>query len=91
MLAKITQARAVRQLFGGMQGEQLTRVPRGFDPSHPAADLLRYKQFLLYAELAPELATTPALFEELVKRFRAMTPFLNFLNAPLAAGKHPAA
>jgi uncharacterized protein (DUF2461 family) len=84
---KITQARAVRQLFGGMQGEQLTRVPKGFAAGHPAEDLLRYKQFLLYVELAPELATTPELFGELVKHFRAMTPFLDFLNAPLAARK----
>ena len=84
---KITQARAVRQLFGGMQGEQLTRVPKGFDARHPAADLLRYKQFLLYVELAPELATTPALFPELVKHFRALTPFLDFLNTPLGERK----
>lgn len=84
---KITQARAVRQLFGGMQGEQLTRVPKGFAAGHPAEDLLRYKQFLLYVELAPELATTSELFGELVKHFRVMTPFLNFLNAPLAARK----
>ena len=87
---QITQARAVRQLFAGMQGEQLTRVPKGFAAGHPAADLLRYKQFLLYVELAPELATTSALFRELVKHFRAMTPFLDFLNAPLAARKPPA-
>jgi hypothetical protein len=37
--------------------------------------------------LEPDLATKPALYSEIVKRFRAMTPFLRFLTAPLAAAK----
>ena len=43
----------MKKLFGEMQGEQLTRVPKGFTPDHPAADLVRYKQFLLWTELPP--------------------------------------
>jgi hypothetical protein len=31
--------------------------------------------------------TTPQLFPELEKRFRAIAPFLDFLNAPLMAMK----
>ncbi|HJT87557.1 MAG TPA: DUF2461 domain-containing protein [Bryobacteraceae bacterium] len=82
---KILAARAVRQLFGEMQGEQLSRVPKGFAADHPAADLLRFKQFLLYIELEPDLATSPALYGEIVQRFRAMKPFMDFLTAPAAA------
>ncbi len=29
------------------------------------------------------VATTPKLFAEVLKRFRAMAPFIEFLNAPL--------
>jgi uncharacterized protein (TIGR02453 family) len=76
--------RGLRKLLGEMQGEQLTRVPKGFCAEHPAADLLRHKQFLFYVLLDPSLATTPKLESEVVKRFRAMMPFLEFLNAPLA-------
>ena len=47
----------MKKLFGEMQGEQLTRVPKGFAPDHPAADLVRYKQFLLWAELPADVAT----------------------------------
>jgi uncharacterized protein (DUF2461 family) len=74
-------------LFGQVQGAQLSRVPKGFEATHPAADLLRFKQFLLYVELPPELAAGPELSGEIVKRFRAMRPFLEFLNAPLAEQK----
>jgi uncharacterized protein (TIGR02453 family) len=84
-LRKILKARAVKELLGEMQGEQLARVPKGFCAEHPAADLLRFKRFILYVELPAGLATTPDFFGEIVKRFRAMQPFLDFLTAPLAS------
>ncbi len=87
---RIASSSAIRRLFGAMQGEQLSRVPKGFPPDHPAADLLRHKQYLLFTTLDPSIVTTPKLFTELEKRFRAMTPFLDFLNAPLAASKRRA-
>jgi uncharacterized protein (TIGR02453 family) len=80
---KIAAGRAVRRLFTAVQGEQLTRVPKGYPCGHPAGDLLRLKQYLLYVVLPPDLATTPTLYTEVVKHFRAMTPFVEFLNAPL--------
>ena len=80
---KIVAARTVRQLFGELQGEQLTRVPKGFDRDHPAADLLKFKQYLVHVELSPDLATTAGLYPEVVKHFRAAMPLLEFLNAPL--------
>jgi uncharacterized protein (TIGR02453 family) len=82
--------RALRRLLGEMQGEQLSRPPKGYLPDHPAADLLRYKQFLFWTLLDPAVAATPKLEGEIVKRFRALTPFLEFLNAPLAKTKHAA-
>jgi uncharacterized protein (TIGR02453 family) len=84
---KILGVAAVRRLLGDMQGEQLTRLPKGYAPEHPSADLLRFKQFLLYVELAPDAAVTPKIYDEVVTRFRALTPFLEFLNAPLPRRK----
>ncbi|MEO8596194.1 MAG: DUF2461 domain-containing protein [Candidatus Solibacter sp.] len=80
---KIVGARAVKQLFGEVQGERLTRNPKGFACDHPAGDLLRLKQCYLYAVLPPEMATTPALSTEIVKHLKVMTPFVEFLNASL--------
>jgi uncharacterized protein (TIGR02453 family) len=80
---KLAASSAIQRLFGAMQGEQLSRVPKGFRADHPAADLLRFKQFLWFTTLDAAIVTTPKLFTELEKRFRALTPFLEFLNAPL--------
>jgi uncharacterized protein (TIGR02453 family) len=86
---KILAAKQVRSLLGDVHGDQLTRVPKGFIAEDPAADLLRYKQLYLYIELPPDLATSMSLEKEIVTRFKAMTPFLEFLNAPLPKEKKP--
>ena len=80
---RIAAASPVKRLFGAVQGEQLARLPKGFSTDHPAADLLRFKQYLLFTTLDPAVVTTPKLLPELEKRFRAIAPFLDFLNAPL--------
>ena len=80
----ILSTQRVRKLLGGLKGEQLSRVPRGFPADHSAADLLRYKYYILYKELPPSLATSPALFKQIVERFRVMVPFLRFLTESLA-------
>jgi uncharacterized protein (TIGR02453 family) len=84
-LRRIVKTPSIRRLLGELHGEQLSRTPKGFPADHPAADLLRFKMYLLYVELPAELARTAAIHSEIVKRFRAMAPFLNFLNTPLLA------
>jgi uncharacterized protein (TIGR02453 family) len=86
-LRRILARPQVRSLLGELQGDKLARVPKGFPTDHPAADLLRFKQFLLYVELPPSLATSPQLYAAIADRFRAMTPFLRFLGAPLPKEK----
>jgi uncharacterized protein (TIGR02453 family) len=80
---KLVSAVKFKTLVGELQGEELTRVPKGFAPEHPAAHLLRKKQFYFSVTLASDLVTTPAAYTELVKRFKAMAPAVEFLNTPL--------
>jgi uncharacterized protein (TIGR02453 family) len=86
---KLIRSRAVRELYGELHGEQLTRPPKGFAPEHPAADLVRYKQLFYYEELAPELATSRELQPTIVRHLRAIAPFVRFLNSPLQSRKKP--
>lgn len=72
------------KLWGKLQGSELTRLPKGFAPGHPADDLLRMKQWLYFVELDLKLATTPKLLPELIKRFKSVAPVVRMLNAPLA-------
>jgi uncharacterized protein (TIGR02453 family) len=81
------QTRKVGKLLGELKGEKLSRVPKGFDPEHPAAELLKHKRWVLYTELDPALATGPKLLGEIVTRIEAMAPFVEYLNRPLLERK----
>jgi uncharacterized protein (TIGR02453 family) len=80
---KLLQSKPLGKLLGELHGEQLSRVPKGFAADHPAADLLRYKQFFFYIELPPDLATSRTMQGEIRRRFEAITPLVDFLNAAL--------
>jgi uncharacterized protein (TIGR02453 family) len=81
---RLLRNRRLQTHLGELWGEQLSRAPKGFSPEHPALDLLRYKQWLVYKTLDPALATAPELLDEIALRFRLMTPLVEFLNQPLA-------
>jgi uncharacterized protein (TIGR02453 family) len=76
-----------RKLMGALHGESLQRIPKGFDAAHPAADLLKMKQWLYYTTLDVKLATSPKLLGEIAKRFRVMMPVIEMLNAPLKTAR----
>ena len=80
---KIVHNRQFQKLFGKVDGEKLIRVPRGFPAEHPAADYLKYKQFLAGRTFSPAVSTTPAFYEVVVETFRGMLPFIRFLNDPI--------
>ena len=83
-LDAIVRARGFSKL-GGLQGDQLTRVPRGFAKDHVAAPYLKYRQFLGFREEKPTFATRPDFYRQLVSTFRQFVPLCRFLNEPLIA------
>jgi len=86
-LRRLLADRRVRRLLGDLQGDALTRAPKGFDPAHPAIQLIKMKDWILDTTLDPSLGTSPRLYKELADRFRAMTPLIEFLNRPLLTKK----
>ena len=77
--------RKVRTLLPDLDSNPLSRAPKGFSPDDPAADLLLCRQWALSVKLPGDLATTPRLVSEIVRRFRAAAPLVLLLNTPLAA------
>ena len=81
--------KSLRKTVGELQGEQLSRMPKGFPVDHPAEGLLRRKQWYLEATLEIGLLTTPRVVPEVAKRFAVMAPMVEFLNRPFAQKKAP--
>jgi len=82
-LHRLVSAAPFKRVIGELEGERLTRVPRGFRKDDPAAYYLQHKQFLAGREFAAEFATSPSFYPEVVRTFKAVTPLIRFLNAPI--------
>ena len=64
----------------GCYGEQLTRVPRGFDAGHPRADLLRRKGLAPYRDAGtPDWLATPRCLDEILATWRRTAPVSDWL------------
>ena len=84
-LRKLLSQKKTRQLAGELQGGTLTRAPKGFDPAHPAIAWIKMKDWILDVTLEGSLAASPKLYDEILSRFRAMAPVIDYLNRPLLA------
>ncbi len=73
--------------LGGLKGDTMSRVPRGFAKDHKAAAYLQHKQYLGYREEAAKFATSPGFYRQLVTTMRTLAPLVRFLNEPLIASR----
>ena len=82
-LHRLTRAAAFRRAFEALEGEQLSRVPRGFAKDDPAAEYLKRRNFLAGREFPAGFATSAEFYPTLLGTFRAVMPIVRFLNEPL--------
>jgi len=68
-----------RKRFGGIEGDGLQRVPRGFDKDHPFAEDLKRKSFFVTQDVEPVFATTAKFTGEVERAFKAAGPFMKYL------------
>lgn len=86
-LQSLLNNRALKTSMGELQGEKLSRPPKGFPAGHPAIDLIRAKQWYFWQELPADLALSAKILDDVAARFEKMTPVVEFLNRPLVATK----
>ncbi len=84
----LAAAKPVKKLLQ-YEGEALSRDPKGFPKDHPAADLIRQKQWGWHATHPAALALTPKLLPMIAECFAALAPLVAFLNEPFAGAKKP--
>jgi uncharacterized protein (TIGR02453 family) len=67
--------------FGSLSGEghALQRVPTGFPPDHPAAELLKLKDVVFGRRLADAEAMSPVLPDLIADTFEAALPVMRYL------------
>ena len=86
-LRRIVTAAAFKKTFGALDGEQLSRVPRGYASDHPAADYLRHKQFFAGREYPAAFTHDAGFYPELLRVFQTLLPLVRYLNAAMLESK----
>jgi len=79
----IVKNSTLKRTFGKLEGEQLRRVPRGYDPEHAMADWLRFKQFFVGSSFAVSKCYSVKFTDEVARAFKIATPLIRFLNEAL--------
>jgi uncharacterized protein (TIGR02453 family) len=69
-----------KKYFGEMDGEKLTKVPRGYNPDHPEIEYIKHKSFLGMSQCEDKLVTSASFPDHCISAFRALYPFDQFLN-----------
>jgi uncharacterized protein (TIGR02453 family) len=60
--------------------EPLKRVPQGFDKEHPAAELLKQKEFSYFCNLKFDTVYSAELKEVILHKSKMMAPFMEFFD-----------
>jgi uncharacterized protein (TIGR02453 family) len=87
MLAKIIKTRGTGMTY--IDGQPLTRMPKGFASDHPADELLRARNWGVHAYLPADAALKPNFGREIVKRFRLAAPLIEALNGAILDANKP--
>ncbi len=78
----IVRAPRFRRRFGALEDDaMLTRMPRGYADTHPAARWLRHRSFVGYRALSEAEVLGPGLPRVLETDFAALLPLVRWLNA----------
>jgi uncharacterized protein (TIGR02453 family) len=61
----------------------LSRMPKGYEEDHPAADYLKLKSLIAETKITDEELTRSGLHKKTIAAFEALQPLLNFVNRSL--------
>ena len=77
---RIIHEKTFRRYFGEVSGEKLKTAPKGYPRDHPQLELLRLKQVTAMRPIPDKDLLGRSLVQETLRTFRAMKPFLSYLE-----------
>jgi len=82
ILGALLAVRQVRRKLE-LEGDSLTRPPKGFDPNHPFIEDLKRKEFVASVALSEEQVCGPRFMREFVAACKTMLPLVEFTTRVL--------
>jgi uncharacterized protein (TIGR02453 family) len=85
VLRGIIEKPSFKKMFGTLYVDQpLKRMPKGFSPAHPHADLLKHKTFAVVRPLSEKIVLSPGFEEVVMETYTELLPFRRYLNRALS-------
>ncbi|HEX4957777.1 MAG TPA: DUF2461 domain-containing protein [Lacibacter sp.] len=80
---KIIQSKKFKTVYGDLDRSteyMLSRVPKGYEPDHAAAEYLKLKSFVAVIKIKDGEVTSPAYKKQILTAFEVLQPLNEFLN-----------
>jgi len=81
---RIINQKKIKDIWGSMKGDEVKTSPKGFDVRHNHIDMLKKKQFIFIKKLKEDEILDPAFQENLIKCFRSIRPFFDYMSEILS-------
>ncbi len=85
---KILGSKAVKSVYGNMQGNTVATAPRGYSVDHPAIDLLRHKSFIFRHTFTDKEVMSKAFPQEVSLVFKTIRPWLDYMSEVLTTDRN---
>lgn len=88
-LREIIKEPRFREWFGEIQsmGDELKRMPKGYETNSPNADLLKLKTITVMHPLTDDVLMSDKAMEEIIKSYEILQPFNDFFNEAIDLAK----
>lgn len=80
---KIIFSEKFRSLYGNLDKSdafRLSRVPKGYEADHPAAEYLRLKSYIAWVPLRDDVLTSKVLLKKSLLALETLRPLIEFIN-----------
>lgn len=82
---KVVEDKVFAKTFKGVEGESLSRPPKGFDAEHPYIADIKRKSFFAMHQSSAKAAQSPTFLDEVETAFKAAKPLMKFVCDALDA------
>lgn len=83
-LKEIISTSTFKKTFGEIQGEKLSRAPKGYQPNHPNIEFLKLKSYVAIQKFTDKETLDKGFADRVITTFRAAQPFNEFLNVAVS-------
>jgi uncharacterized protein (TIGR02453 family) len=81
---KIVEKKTWKEQFGTLEGERLTRAPKGYPMDHPQISYLQLKSFMAIKRFKDTEVTEPNFPKTILQTYKRMSPLVHFLQTAIS-------